>query len=75
MHGVCARCFHDGRPTLLPPHQINADDVEINVDTIDARTFWEVSAIVRASLKRKETGAGPSNGESSGGKSRKRARR
>lgn len=40
----------------------------MNIDSIDASTFWEVNDIVRTSVKRKEApGAGSGGGGSRGG--------
>lgn len=48
---------------------VNADDVEINIDSIDKRTFWEVNKLVRANVKRKDA---PGAGGGSSGDGRKK---
>lgn len=56
---------------------VNADDVEINIDSINAATFWEVNALVKNNVKRKDApgaGGGGSKGKASEGP-RKRQRK
>ena len=57
--------------------QINADDVEINIDSVDARTFWKVNDIVNQAMKAKDSGAGSADrGDvAASAPARKRARR
>ena len=79
---------HTGcRPEPFLATQLTGDDVEVNIDTIDAGTFWEVNDLVRSSVKRKDApgagsgGGGSRAGDGSKGKkkggngSRKRARK